>query len=229
MKRKLPLFISLLAAAPLFCMAGSPAGTMDDNTGGTPPAKRSAFAYRGFSGGMMIHTGYVSAGNIDLQSAGGVVSPQNMSGMPVGLGGSMKLHFGKYLRLGGEGYSTSLKYGPHKSSLNIGWGGILIDGLYRMGRWAPFAGVTFGGGSVKNLTITETVVDDFIVEDNISYRRYSFMAITPFVGVEFAATSHMHLLLKADWMTNASNPQPDFPSGPRFYFGFSFFRVNNAD
>ncbi len=164
-----------------------------------------------------------------LQGAGAAIPSQKMSGMPTGLGGALRFHFGKYLRLGTEGYSTSLKYGPYKSSLNIGWGGILVDGLYRMGRWAPFAGVTFGGGSVKNLTLTAPVSDDFAPEADISYRRYGFLTLTPFVGVEFAATPHMHLIFKADWLTDISNPQPDFPSGPRFYFGFSFYRPKRAD
>jgi hypothetical protein len=217
-------------------MKEDPAETADNDNnddfrewvlGDEPPVSRSAFAYSGFSGGMTLHTGYLSAGTTDFRDVGGTPFSQDMSGMPVGIGGAVRFHFGKYLRLGAEGYSTSLKYGPHNSCLNIGWGGILVDGLCRMGRWAPFAGVTLGGGSVCNLTLTAPVRDDFDVEDNISYRRYSFLTVTPFAGVEFAATSHMHLVFKADWMTNVSNPQPDFPSGPRFYFGFSFYRMNN--
>ncbi len=227
MRKKLTLLICLLAAVPMAGLAANPAGTTSGNHIDNSTPRRSALAYRGFSGGMMLHTGYVSAGTISLQGVGGAITSQEMSGMPTGIGGAIKFHFGKYLRLGTEGYSTSLKYGPHNSSLNIGWGGILVDGLYRMGRWAPFAGLTFGGGSVKNLTVTAPVHDDFDVEANISYRRYSFMTVTPFAGVEFAATSHMHLMFKADWMTNVSNPQPDFPSGPRFYLGFSFYRVND--
>ncbi len=227
MIKKKILFLCLSAAMPLFCMAGNPAGATDGDHDGNPTARRSPLAYSGFSGGMMLHAGYVSAGTITLQGAGGTTFSQEMSGVPTGIGGAIKFHFGKYLRLGTEGYSTSLKYGPHDSSLNIGWGGILVDGLYRMGRWAPFAGVTLGGGSVKNLTVTAPVHDDFAVESGISYRRYSFMTVTPFAGVEFAATSHMHLILKVDWMTNVSDRQPDFPSGPRFYFGFSFYRVKN--
>lgn len=183
------------------------------------------FGFSGFSGGMMLHTGYVSGGTVMLTDAGGAqVFSQKMSGMPLGIGGALKLHFGNWLRVGTEGYSTSLSYGDFDSYMNIGWGGLLADCLFNAnGRFMPFAGVTVGGGVAKNLTVTERTPADFTVENNASFRKYTFMCVVPFAGVEYAATPRVRVVLKADYMLNVSNRQNDFATGPRIYLGFMFY------
>lgn len=187
-----------------------------------------ALRFRGFSGGMTIHSGYLSAGRINIVSADGLSSySHDVNGAPLGLGGSMRVHFGNHLRVGGEGYGTTLKYGGNGSFLRVSWGGVLVDGIWRTGRFSPFAGVTFGGGSLKNVTLFERAKTDMKAEEQASYRRYGFMAAVPFAGVEFHATEKIALVLKTDWMFNVTNPQPDFPSGPRIYFGISFYRLKN--
>lgn len=181
------------------------------------------FRYSGYSGGMMLHTGWLSAGNITVAGNSGAFT-QKMSGMPTGVGGAMKIRFGDWFRFGTEGYVSTLRYGDHGSNARVGWGGLLVDAIWHAGRLSPFAGVTFGGGNVRNLTLGETAGMDFDAEKNVSYRKYSFLTAIPFAGVEYAMTSHMHIVLKVDWMTNLSNRQPDFPRGPRIYIGFAFFR-----
>lgn len=186
--------------------------------------KKSPLAFSGYSGGMMVHSGYVSSSAVSFSHSDGTpASSVRMAGMPLGIGGALKIHFGKHLRIGTEGYSSNLRYGSNGSYAHTGWGGILVDGVIPIGRWSPFAGVTVGGGGVKNVTALEKTTDDFILDDGTtSFRRYAFMAIAPFIGVEYALTQRVHLVMKADWLLDATSSQPDFVQGPRLYFGFMF-------
>ncbi len=102
------------------------------------------FAYRGFSGGMMVHTGYLGGGE--------TFNGQNVRGVPTGIGGVARIHLGDHLRVGSEGYVTTLRYGSGDSHARIGWGGVLADWHWQLGRWAPYAGGTVGaqGGAAKS-------------------------------------------------------------------------------
>ena len=172
----------------------------------------------------MVHTGYVRAGNVAFGgpdgSEGGIAA---INGLPLGIGGALKLHFGKYLRIGTEGYSSNLRYGKHGSYEHTGWGGVLVDAVIPAGQWFPFAGLTVGGGGVKNVTALEDTTGDFILDNGTtSYRKYTFMALAPFIGVEYALTERIHLVIKADWLLDMTSGQTDFVRGPRIYFGFMF-------
>lgn len=188
--------------------------------------EKGKLAYNGFSGGMMFHAGYLYGGRTTVFDGAGLqVMDQKMGGIPTGIGGAVKFHFGKWLRVGTEGYVSTLKYGDYGSSVRIGWGGILADGIWKTdGRISPFVGFTIGGGSAANLTLAAETPDDFIAEQNASYRKYPFACVVPYIGLEYAATARMRIVLKADYMVNISNRQPDFPSGPRIYIGFLFYR-----
>ncbi len=195
----------------------------------TETRRGGRLSYNGFSGGMMLHAGYVSAGNITiLDAAGGVVpgqSTQNIKGVTTGIGGAMKFHFGRLLRVGAEGYVTTLNYGKHGSNIRIGWGGLLADCMWEnSSRFSPFAGATIGGGSAANLTLAADTPEDFVAEEGASFRKYGFMCAVPFAGVEFAATSRIRVVFKVDYMLTLSGRRPDFPQGPRFYIGFLFRR-----
>ena len=112
-------------------------------------------AFRGFSGGMALHTGWVGGGNVRLTTPAGRPLPvQRVRGVPFGIGGSIRFHFGEHLRVGTEGYGTYLDYGGTGSRFGIGWGGLLVDWQWHAGRFHPFAGVTVGGGVVRNTTFT---------------------------------------------------------------------------
>lgn len=189
-----------------------------------PAAAENKMKYNGYSGGMMLHTGYVFGGVSTPQHAGTVVATEKMQDLPMGIGGAIRLNFGKYLRVGTEGYSTTLYYGQKGSYATIGWGGLLADCAFTKDRHTFFVGATVGGGAFRNLTLTEPMHHDWEVENNVSYRKYAFMAVTPFVGYEWAMTQKIHLALKLDYLLNVSNPQPDFITGPRLYIGFMFCR-----
>ena len=147
-------------------------------------------AFRGFSGGMALHTGWVGGGSVRLTTPAGRPLPvQRVRGVPFG----------------------------------IGWGGLLVDWQWHAGRFHPFAGVTVGGGVVRNTTFTHPAGNDFVTEEGMSFRKYGFTALAPFVGTEFALTARIGLMVKADWLVNAGRPQPDFPQGPRLYVGFIFY------
>lgn len=180
--------------------------------------------YNGYSGGMMLHTGYVFGGQSTPQNGGALVATEKMQGMPIGIGGAVRLNFGKYLRVGTEGYSTTLYYGQKGSYATIGWGGLLADCAFTKDSHTFFVGATVGGGAFRNLTLTEAMQQDWEVENNVSYRKYAFMAVTPFVGYEWAITQKIHLVFKLDYLFNVTNPQPDFITGPRLYIGFMFCR-----
>lgn len=212
--------IVLLIALSLFCTTSLSGANRDIDQ------KKSRLAFNGYSGGMMVHTGYVSAGNISFAGTdGNQFGTSRIAGMPLGIGGAMKVNLGKHLRVGTEGYSSNLKYGKNGSYEQVGWGGLLIDGVLPIGRWFPFAGVTIGGGGVKNVTVFDSTTQDFVLDNGTtSYRKYAFLAVAPFAGVEFALTEKIHLVLKADWLLDTTSRQPDFVQGPRLYFGFMFCR-----
>ncbi|MGN0190158.1 MAG: hypothetical protein ACI39U_00730 [Candidatus Cryptobacteroides sp.] len=182
--------------------------------------------FRGCSGGMMLHTGWISSSDVTFTSpSGAAVGPMRMRGVPFGIGGAAKVHLWDWVRVGGEGFVSHLNYGENHSNENIGWGGLLVEGICPIGRWFPFAGVTVGGGSVKNTTVLDATTSDFVLDyGTTSYRKYAFMAVCPYVGVEFALTSKVHIVLRADCLLDVTSGQADFPLGPRIYFGFMFWR-----
>lgn len=181
---------------------------------------KGALSYEGFMGGMMLHTGWGSVGSITVGSS----APQEMKGMPSGIGGALKIRLGNHLRVGTEGYSSALTYGTWNSSLSIGWGGLLVDWSVPIGRVAPYFGVTIGGGVVKNLTLGATPAQDTIPEENISYRQYGIGVVVPFVGVDYVLSPRISLTFKADRMCalGSSVDAFDFPKGVRCYVGFMF-------
>lgn len=175
-------------------------------------------AYKGFSGGMMLHAGWVQRGDMVV----GFAPAQRLRGVPMGIGGALKVRFGDHLRVGTEGYTSSLGYGEWGSSLSIGWGGLLVDYTFKVGKFLPYIGATIGGGVVENLTLSSEPAMDILPEANISYRNYGVGVLVPFAGVEYGLTERMSLTFKADYMFSLSATEFDFPSGIRCYIGFMF-------
>ena len=179
--------------------------------------RSGSMRYRGFIGGMMLHTGYVRSREVSIAGPAGDIHDISAEGAPFGIGGAIKFMFGKHLRIG-----TELTFGRHSSHAKTGWGGILADCTWQLGRFRLFAGGTVGGGGQTNTFILSPVRDDYLAEECISYRKYAFFAVAPFAGAEYALTDKVNLVAKIDWLLNITNPQDDFTTGPRLYIGFMF-------
>lgn len=171
--------------------------------------------YRGFDGGMMLHTGYIS-GTV----ANGAYRAK---GAPFGVGGAIRVHLGGHFRLGGEGYVSSLKQNGNGSYLKFGWGGILADMYTVVGRFQPYAGVTIGGGATTTLLMAETPEVEWQPVDGTLYGRQGFLAVDPFLGFDIIVAGPLHFTFKADWLCPIHRGAL-LPHGPRLYFGILFYR-----
>lgn len=197
--------------------------------------KKHPMAYSGYQGGMMLHMGYVQSRHFQFNDLSGasLCDPYKLNGVAYGIGGAIRIGFGKYLRVGMEGYVSSHSYGPNASSAKIGWGGLLLDSHWKFNKVTLFVGGVIGGGSYTHLTLIDkdpnnpagNYADDYIIENQYaSYRHYPFLAIDPFIGIEYAMTKRIGLVAKIDYMLNATNWTDDYATGPRFFIGFMFGR-----
>ena len=172
---------------------------------------------KGFSGGMMVHTGFLS----------GCDNPYdyNVSGPTFGIGGVARLHFTEHFRAGFEGYFSNmgLSRNIQKGSFNkVFWTGALADWYWRIGKFYPYIGATVGGGMETAFYIFEGDKNDWLPEPDAVYNKKPFFAVDPFIGVEYAVGDALHLTLKADWLLAINNDGLNRPMGPRIYFGFIF-------
>lgn len=165
-----------------------------------------------FDGGMMVHTGYLqghySALNYDAK------------GMTFGLGGVLRFHIGNHLRLGGEGYVSTLRQMKNGSYIRTSWGGFLVDGYWKFGRWQPYVGLTIGGGRSSSILLFDGSSEDWVPETDVVVHKEAFFCLDPNIGVEFALTPAVHLTFKTDWLIPL--PTREMPSGARFYLGVVF-------
>ena len=203
-----------------------------ENTDSTLVTKRRSMAYSGYQGGMMFNVGYVESRDFQFQNNSGLPLGElgRLSGASMGLGGALRVGFGKYLRVGIEGYVSTLKYQPQGSSAKIGWGGLLLDSHWHIKKFTIFTGGVIGGGSYTHITMIDkmganSIENDYIVENQyVSYRHYPFLAIVPFVGMEYSLTKRISMVAKIDYMLNVTNWADDYAAGPRFFIGFMFGR-----
>lgn len=170
--------------------------------------------FNGFDGGMMVHTGYLKGDFQQLEHP--------VSGMPFGIGGVIRAHLGNHWRIGGEGYVSTLKQSGNGSYVKYGWGGLLGDFYWVIGRFVPYVGITIGGGVDTNLIIKGENAGDWEPVGNTYYNRNAFFALDPFIGCDYIVSDAFHLTLKADWL-NCVNRNLTIPSGPRLYLGFIFY------
>ena len=184
--------------------------------------KRMAFS--GYGGGMMLHTGFVQSREFNLYAPNGTLrQSMRLRGMPFGIGGAIRVRFGRHLRVGGEGYVSTLRQRKTKGYNTIGWGGLLADCSWTKNKWTFFIGGTIGGGSVKNLLFTEASNNDFLLEDGIvAYRKYSLLCIAPFLGFEYTLHDSIRLVVKTAYLCGLTPTPVDFTTGPRLYIGINF-------
>ena len=174
-------------------------------------------AVKGFSGGMMINTGYVFGSdnpyNLDINS------------LTLGMGGCAKLHFSDHFRAGFEGYLSSapLRDGVESGSHNkVFWTGLLADFFCKRGKFVPYAGLTVGGGMETSFYMFEGNKHDWEIESKVVLHKQPFLAIDPYTGVEYKVGRALRLTLKADWLLAINSHGLNKPTGPRIYFGCIF-------
>lgn len=169
----------------------------------------------GYDGGMMLHTGYLKGEIPQLNYLA--------KGLPYGIGGAIKFHLGPHFRVGSEGYVSYLKQMGNGSEIKYGWGGILADYRYEIGRFMPYVGLTLGGGARTSSLMFEGDVSDWEPEKNVVLHKQRFFAVAPFVGCDFIVTPKFHLTLKCDWLNAIHSGKLVMPTGPRIYFGFLMY------
>ncbi len=185
--------------------------------------------YQGYSGGMMLHTGYMFGQdkNAPITSDGRSTSPQ---GALFGIGGALRVHLWKYLRTGLEGFVSTMPSATtdcHEilkpgSYVRVGCGGILADCCWRLDKAWPYIGGTIGGGSMKGLYVLEGDQDSWTKDANSTFHKQSFFYITPYVGCDYCLTRKVHITFRLDWMLAIHKSELVLPTGPRIYFGFMF-------
>lgn len=191
-------------------------------------AKEKQSIFQGYSGGMMLHAGYLFGQNPSaILPSGESISPQ---GMTTGIGGSLRINLWKHLRVGCEGYVSTMKSGATDmknvlqsgSYVRTGSGGLIADACWRMEKVWPYIGAAVGGGAMRTLSVVEGTEEDWRPEDFAMLTKQGFGYLDPYIGVDWCMTRRVHLTLRMDWMLAFADKQLVLPTGPRFFFGFMF-------
>ena len=172
---------------------------------------------KGFSGGMMVHSGY----QYGCDNPFGL----DISSPTFGIGGCAKLHLTEHFRTGFEGYFSTapIRKGAVSGSHNkLFWTGVLADWFWQQDKLIPYIGTTLGGGMETSFYMFEGDKHDWEPEGKTVLHKQPFLAIDPYVGVEYAVGKALRLTLKADWMLAINSDGLNRPMGPRVYFGFIF-------
>ncbi len=172
---------------------------------------------KGFSGGMMVHTGYLNGQDNPYS--------YNAAGATFGIGGVAKVHFTKHFRAGFEGYFSSMKLHEdiEDGSFNkVFWTGLLADWYWKKGKFYPYIGAGVGGGMETSFYMFEGDMHDWTPEAAAVYHKQPFLSVDPFVGVEYKVGAALRLTLKADWLLAFHSGGLNRPMGPRLYFGCIF-------
>ena len=215
-------------------------------------SRKTTKIYTGFSGGMLLHGGYMFSDSPDkLFSNTGLGNGEYRKNLPrdgfaVGLGGLLRVHFINHIHLGAEGHVSTMPLMRTGSNIRTGWGGAFADFYANWGKTRPLIGLSVGGGAMKRLYVPEQepVESGATPEDkttyNSSYVKTPFFYMDPYVGLEISLTNHIALMIRIDYMlpfgrtssglTNLGNDVKwsNFmtPSGPRLYVGVMFGQLN---
>ena len=188
----------------------------------------STAIFQGCGGGMMLHAGYLFGQPASATlPTGENISPQ---GMTYGLGGSMRVHLWKHLRVGMEGFSSNVKSGltdqrdflQKGSYIRTGWGGVIADACWRLEKVWPYIGGSVGGGAMRTLSVVEGSQDDWNPEQLAILHKQGFGYVNPYVGMDYCITKRIHATFRLDWMLAFAKLGLVYPTGPRLYVGIMF-------
>ena len=240
------ILIGLLALLPLGLTA------QEQEAADAAPAKetktkksRSASEiFTGFSGGMLLHAGYLFSDSPDkVFSNTGLGSPDYIKALPkdgacFGLGGALRCHLINHIHLGAEGYVSTMPLMKTGSNIRTGWGGALCDFYTNWGKVRPMIGLGVGGGAMRRLFVPDSpaVTSADSTHYNASYTKTPFFYLDPYIGMEIGLNGHMAIMIRIDYMlpfgTTNSNLTGKVnwgnfmtPSGPRLYLGIMFGKL----
>lgn len=165
--------------------------------------------------------------NAPRDAEGVLCSPQ---GATFGLGGAIRIHFFRHLRVGGEGLvstqNSKLTDCRHRlqpgSYVRTGFGGVSADAYWRCNKVWPYIGGVIGGGSVRALYIIEGREADWREEQRSVFHKQPFFCVDPYVGFDWCLTGKVHLTFRLDWLLALHQRKLVLPTGPRLYLGFMF-------
>ena len=208
--------------------------------------KKASEIFTGFSGGMMIHGGYLFSDDPrKVFSNSGLGNDDYVKGLPkkgfcFGLGGALRVHLLNHIHVGAEGCVSTMPLMGTGSNIRMGWGGAFCDVYTTWGKVSPILGMTIGGGSMSRLFVPDKasiVTSSDSTVYNASYTKSPFFLLDPYIGLEVALKSHMALLIRIDYLLpfgKSSSKLTDnvkwsnfmSPSGPRLYIGLMFGKLN---
>lgn len=169
--------------------------------------------FRGYEGGMMLHSGYLEG---DLPPLA-----YHARGITKGIGGAVRLKLGNHWRVGTEGYTSSMKLLRNGSYIKTFWAGLLTGYTCTWGHFAPYLGVTIGGGTTTDFIMFAGNSSDWGHEEEAYYHKSPFIAIDPFIGCDYIVSDKMRLTLKVDYLKGVGQ-ELYLPIGSRAYIGFLF-------
>lgn len=210
--------------------------------------KKSSGIFTGFSGGMMIHGGYLFSDDPrKVFSNSGLGSEDYVNSLPkhgfcYGIGGALRVHLLDHIHVGTEGFVSTMPLMGTGSKVRSGWGGACCDVYTTWGKVRPLIGMTVGGGSMSRLyvpkqaaVVVNTAADSTFY--NAAYTKTPFFLLDPYIGIEIGLKSHDAVLIRIDYMlpfgkTNSKLTDnvkwSNFmsPTGPRLYVGVMFGKFN---
>lgn len=212
------LYASLLSAFAILCLSSAPASAQ---TQASPLCRDGV--YQGFSGGMMIHGGFLG-GSTSAPKA------NKWRGATMGIGGAARVNLWQHLRVGAEGYISTMPSSltnlsgtlARGSYISSSWGGVLADAYWRLPKVWPYVGATIGGGSLKSLYIYDGDQHDWTSEGEAMFNKQPCLMIDPFIGMDYCLTEKIHLSLRVDCLMPFHGSSLLQPIGPRLYAGFMF-------
>lgn len=166
----------------------------------TPRGADSTHLVSGFSGGMFVHMGYQGGQNPDL--------PFNPKGANVGVGGVVKMHLGRWLRLGGEGYVSTLPTGMSNcrhllqtgSYVRNGFGGFIVEAHFAVNAVGTHSQARPPSASSSARTANTRTV-----------RPHTHPQVEPYVGLGFGGGAKRSLFI-------VEGSQQDWQSEPLAFF-----------
>lgn len=168
----------------------------------------------GYEGGMMLHMGHLN----------GTITPlaYQAQGITKGIGGAIRLKMGNHWRVGTEGYTSTMGQLDNGSYIKTFWAGLLTSYIHTWGHFAPYLGVTIGGGTTTDFLMLEGSGKDWTPEPEAYYHKAAFFAVDPFIGCDYIVSHKLRLTLKVDYLNGISRKELYLPTGPRAYVGFMF-------